>query len=129
MVERYPISIAVAAALAGNAAAGASCRAEIRAELGLPPDHLLGVGVDRLDYTKGILERFLAVERMLELHPELIGTLHLRPDRRPEPLRRWRSTRPSKRGCALWRSGSTSASPETATSRSSSRPNTTNRTR
>jgi trehalose 6-phosphate synthase len=29
----------------------------------------LGVGVDRLDYTKGILERFLAVERFLEKHP------------------------------------------------------------
>ena len=31
----------------------------------------LGVGVDRLDYTKGINEKFLAVERLLELHPEL----------------------------------------------------------
>ena len=26
-----------------------------------------------MDYTKGILERFLAVERLLELHPEWIG--------------------------------------------------------
>jgi trehalose 6-phosphate synthase len=29
----------------------------------------LGVGVDRVDYTKGILERFLAIERMLEKYP------------------------------------------------------------
>ena len=29
----------------------------------------LGVGVDRVDYTKGILERFLAVERFLEKYP------------------------------------------------------------
>ena len=29
----------------------------------------LGVGVDRVDYTKGILERFLAIERMLEKFP------------------------------------------------------------
>src|SRR6202040_136646 len=29
----------------------------------------LGVGVDRVDYTKGILERFLAIERMLEKCP------------------------------------------------------------
>ncbi len=29
----------------------------------------LGVGVDRLDYTKGILERFLAIERFLEKYP------------------------------------------------------------
>jgi len=28
----------------------------------------LGVGVDRVDYTKGILERFLAIERLLEKH-------------------------------------------------------------
>ncbi|CAG1005134.1 partial trehalose 6-phosphate synthase, partial [Anaerolineae bacterium] len=33
----------------------------------------LGVGVDRIDYTKGILERFLAVERFFELHPEYVG--------------------------------------------------------
>ncbi len=33
----------------------------------------LGVGVDRMDYTKGILERFLAVERFLEKHPRYQG--------------------------------------------------------
>jgi alpha,alpha-trehalose-phosphate synthase [UDP-forming] len=30
---------------------------------------LLGVGVDRVDYTKGILERFRGIERFLELNP------------------------------------------------------------
>jgi alpha,alpha-trehalose-phosphate synthase [UDP-forming] len=34
----------------------------------------MGVGVDRLDYTKGILERFLAVERFLEKYPTYQGT-------------------------------------------------------
>jgi alpha,alpha-trehalose-phosphate synthase [UDP-forming] len=29
----------------------------------------LGIGVDRVDYTKGILERFLAIERFLEKNP------------------------------------------------------------
>ena len=29
----------------------------------------LGVGVDRVDYTKGIMERFLAIERLLEKYP------------------------------------------------------------
>jgi len=33
----------------------------------------MGVGVDRLDYTKGILERFLAVERFLEKYPRYQG--------------------------------------------------------
>jgi trehalose 6-phosphate synthase/phosphatase len=35
------------------------------------------VGVDRLDYTKGIPRRLLAYERMLELHPELRGKVRL----------------------------------------------------
>lgn len=34
---------------------------------------LMGVGVDRLDYTKGILERFLAIERFLEKYPPYQG--------------------------------------------------------
>ncbi len=34
---------------------------------------LMGVGVDRLDYTKGILERFLAVERFLDKYPRYQG--------------------------------------------------------
>jgi trehalose 6-phosphate synthase len=33
----------------------------------------VGVGVDRVDYTKGILERFLAVERFLEKYPRYQG--------------------------------------------------------
>lgn len=33
----------------------------------------MGVGVDRIDYTKGILERFLAIERLLEKYPEYQG--------------------------------------------------------
>jgi trehalose 6-phosphate synthase len=45
----------------------------VRAELGLAPNTLLGVGVDRLDYTKGIEERLLAVERLLERFPSYCG--------------------------------------------------------
>lgn len=33
----------------------------------------MGVGVDRLDYTKGILERFRAVDTLLEKYPEFRG--------------------------------------------------------
>jgi len=70
-VEDYPISIAWPEGDAG--ATIEECRATIRHELGLPPGQLLGIGVDRLDYTKGIIERFQAIEKMLEQHPELIG--------------------------------------------------------
>jgi trehalose 6-phosphate synthase len=31
---------------------------------------LLGIGVDRVDYTKGIPERFRGIERLLELYPD-----------------------------------------------------------
>jgi trehalose-6-phosphate synthase len=37
------------------------------------PAEFLGVGVDRLDYTKGIPERFRGVERFLEAHPAYCG--------------------------------------------------------
>jgi alpha,alpha-trehalose-phosphate synthase [UDP-forming] len=33
----------------------------------------MGVGVDRVDYTKGILERFLAIERFLDKYPAYQG--------------------------------------------------------
>jgi trehalose 6-phosphate synthase len=71
-VEDYPISIAWPDADQAQPSV-AECHAAIREEHGLTPDHLLAVGVDRLDYTKGILERFQAVERMLEMHPSMVG--------------------------------------------------------
>jgi trehalose-6-phosphate synthase/uncharacterized membrane protein affecting hemolysin expression len=33
----------------------------------------LGVGVDRIDYTKGIIERFRGIERFLEMYPSYCG--------------------------------------------------------
>ncbi|GEM_PF-9747 len=46
--------------------------AEIRRELG---GRTLILGVDRLDYSKGILQRLLALERYLEGHPDQRGRL------------------------------------------------------
>jgi len=34
---------------------------------------LMGIGVERIDYTKGIIERFLATERFFEKYPEYQG--------------------------------------------------------
>ena len=72
-VKRYPISIEWPSAPETAPSSVETCRRELRERLGLPPRHALGVGVDRLDYTKGILERFMAVERLLELQPEWVG--------------------------------------------------------
>jgi alpha,alpha-trehalose-phosphate synthase [UDP-forming] len=43
-------------------------RASLFKALGVEAAHM-GIGIDRLDYTKGILERFLAIERFLEKYP------------------------------------------------------------
>jgi trehalose 6-phosphate synthase len=45
----------------------------VRQRHGLPAGHKIGVGVDRLDYTKGIEERLRAAERLLETNPEWVG--------------------------------------------------------
>ncbi|MBT9456470.1 MAG: trehalose-6-phosphate synthase [Burkholderiaceae bacterium] len=78
LVESYPISIAWPDE-AERAAwpSVADCRSTVRSRLGLPADHKLAVGVDRFDYTKGILERIHAVERLLEKHPEWVGRFSL----------------------------------------------------
>jgi trehalose 6-phosphate synthase len=73
LVRPYPISIEWPSHWTEGAPPVTACRAEVRREFGLPEDALLGVGVDRLDYTKGIEERLLAVERLLERSPEYQG--------------------------------------------------------
>lgn len=71
LVESYPISIEWPTPEEVRAwPSPAECRAELFQRLGIPEGHRLGVGVDRFDYTKGILERLNAVERLLEKHPE-----------------------------------------------------------
>ncbi|MFA5912287.1 MAG: trehalose-6-phosphate synthase [Burkholderiales bacterium] len=72
-VRRYPISIAWPPEAEMLQKSVADCRSGIREQNDLPPELMLGIGVDRLDYTKGIVERFRAIERLLELNPEWIG--------------------------------------------------------
>ncbi|MDE2434243.1 MAG: trehalose-6-phosphate synthase, partial [Burkholderiales bacterium] len=73
-VESYPISISWPSEKTTSTWDSiAHCRAAVFERLGLKPNQKLAVGVDRFDYTKGILERLHAVERLLEKHPEWIG--------------------------------------------------------
>jgi trehalose 6-phosphate synthase len=72
-VKRYPISIEWPPSPALVGMPVEHCRRDVRARHGLPADHAIGVGVDRLDYTKGIEERLRAVERLLEMEPQWIG--------------------------------------------------------
>ncbi|PWT80988.1 MAG: trehalose-6-phosphate synthase [Blastocatellia bacterium] len=73
LVRAYPVSIEWPNRWVGQSPPIETCRADVRRRLGLSADVLLGLGIDRLDYTKGIPEKFLAVERLLESHPELCG--------------------------------------------------------
>lgn len=47
-------------------------RSAILKDLGIQAS-FLGVGVDRIDYTKGIIERFRGIERFLEVYPSYCG--------------------------------------------------------
>jgi trehalose 6-phosphate synthase len=47
-------------------------RAALKEKYGIRAERV-AVGVDRLDYTKGLVERVRAVERFLETHPEYVG--------------------------------------------------------
>ena len=49
-------------------------RASLLKNLGIETS-FLGVGVDRVDYTKGIIERFRGIERLLEKYPAYAGKL------------------------------------------------------
>ncbi|MDI3298216.1 MAG: bifunctional alpha,alpha-trehalose-phosphate synthase (UDP-forming)/trehalose-phosphatase [Bacillota bacterium] len=76
-VAAFPISVDFAAleAEASSPAATRAFRRLARAH-GLAGRRLL-LGVDRLDYTKGIPERMAAVDRFLELHPEWRGRFRM----------------------------------------------------
>lgn len=67
-VRPYPISIEWP-----YPAASPGAGAALREELGIGRDVHVSIGVDRCDYTKGLLERVAAIEQLLGEHPELRG--------------------------------------------------------
>jgi trehalose 6-phosphate synthase len=73
-VKSYPISIAwPTSEEAAQAPDVTLSRQQVLAENNLGKSIKIGLGVDRLDYTKGLLERFQALERFLERYPENTG--------------------------------------------------------
>ncbi len=75
MVRPFPISVAFTGDdAAENNDLGSSYveRSALMRSLGVEATYM-GIGVDRVDYTKGILERFLAIERFLEKYPSYQG--------------------------------------------------------
>jgi len=73
LIRPYPISLEWPVKWAETAPSPPECREQVWRDFKLKPNALLGVGVDRLDYTKGIEERLMSVELLLERHPEFRG--------------------------------------------------------
>jgi trehalose 6-phosphate synthase len=71
LVKPFPISIDFTSKNLENAEPKISVKQLLQAH-GLTAE-LMGVGVDRIDYTKGIIEKFKAVERFFEKYPSYIG--------------------------------------------------------
>jgi trehalose 6-phosphate synthase len=72
-VDAYPVGVEWNNEVVRSTPPAPVCRERVRRDLELSPDVMLGVGIDRLDYTKGINEKFLAIERLLERRLELRG--------------------------------------------------------
>lgn len=68
LVRAYPISVEWP-----YPAASRHSGARLRRSLGIPPKAHVSIGVDRADYTKGLLERVAAIEVLLEQNPSLSG--------------------------------------------------------
>jgi len=71
-VHPFPISVDLKDTPAFDAFQERGNRAAVMKQIGVQAD-FLGVGVDRLDYTKGIPERFRGIERFLEKYPQYQG--------------------------------------------------------
>jgi trehalose-6-phosphate synthase len=69
-VHPYPISIEWPEE---RRQTGRGARERIFQKLGLPADMKLALGVERLDYTKGILDRFRALDEFFQQHSDWIG--------------------------------------------------------
>jgi trehalose 6-phosphate synthase len=72
-VRPYPISIDWPPAALAQQRSIEECRDAVRRRLGLPADTKIAVGIERFDYTKGVLDRIRAVDTLLAEHPEWRG--------------------------------------------------------
>ncbi len=74
-VRPYPISIEWPPRWLDGAAPHAEAREAIRQRWNISADVRIGIGVERWDFTKGIVERFQALEALFEQQPQMRGKL------------------------------------------------------
>ena len=77
LVAPYPISIEWPPRWLQRLPDVAGCRAAIRQRHGVGPEVCIGLGVERWDFTKGIIERFHALEVLLDKNPRHRGRICL----------------------------------------------------
>jgi len=78
VVAAYPISVAWPTEREMEQLPSvADCRLQVLRDNGLAPHVRLIVGVDRFDYTKGLLDKVRAVEDLLNKHPQWRGVVSL----------------------------------------------------
>jgi trehalose-6-phosphate synthase len=76
-VAPYPISIEWPPRWLKYLPDAATCRTAVRERYELGIDVVIGLGVERWDFTKGIIERFHALESLLDKNPRLRGRISL----------------------------------------------------
>jgi alpha,alpha-trehalose-phosphate synthase [UDP-forming] len=72
-VRTFPISIDIEAFVAASTAPEAESAVARLRERYCPPDGQLGIGVDRMDYSKGLPEKLKALDLLWERYPEYRG--------------------------------------------------------
>jgi trehalose 6-phosphate synthase len=70
LIRPYPISIEWPPSPLATQPPIDECRRRVRERLGLSFDTRIAVGIERFDYTKGILDRMRAVDSLLSMHPK-----------------------------------------------------------
>ena len=73
MVRAYPISIEWPPAALAEQRPVRECRDAVRQRFSLPPDTRIAVGIERFDYTKGIIDRIRAIDDLLTWQPQWRG--------------------------------------------------------
>ena len=74
-VNAYPISVEWPRPTGDGRQAAAAARSRVLRRFDLPADMKIAVGVERLDYTKGVLDRFRALDEFFHQHSDWIGRL------------------------------------------------------
>ena len=69
LIRPYPISIEWPPKALERVPDKNACRSEVLARFGLPQDVKIVVGIERFDYTKGIIDRMRAIDALLDREP------------------------------------------------------------